>query len=168
MNRDPADIDAKKSIGDETSPPDVGEPASITPLHADRPEAALPDRRRWRALYPNIYVWFIFLAALDAILTALILHPVLYAGNLEMTESRGGEANSIAAWIIEHGDVPGMVAFKFVLVTLVIIICEIIGRRRADVGRRLAEWAVAITTIPVAVALYQMGRDVFYWFYPPH
>ena len=118
--------------------------------------------------YPNVYAWLVFLASLDILLTYLILNPVLFADNLEMTESRGAEENAVAGWIIERWDLPGMVAFKFMLVLLVIWICEIIGRRRVETGRRLAEWAVAITTIPIIVALFQMGRDLYYWFYPPH
>lgn len=116
--------------------------------------------------YPNAYAWFVLLATLDIVLTYLILHPVMYAGDLDMTESRGAEANAVARWVIERWDVPGMVAFKFALVLFVVLICEAIGRRRAATGRRLAEWAVAITAIPVVVALYQMGLDLYYWFYP--
>jgi hypothetical protein len=116
--------------------------------------------------YPNAYVWFVFLAALDVILTYLILHPVLFSRGADMTESRGIEANALADWIIERWDVPGMVAFKFVLVVLVVLLCEVIGRRKDETGRRIAEWAVAITSIPVVVALIQMSLDLYFWFYP--
>ena len=136
------------------------------------PEQAAPtplasrSRGKRSVRYPNAYVWFVFLAALDVMLTYLILHPVLFARGLDTTESRGREANALADWIIQRWDVPGMVAFKFVLVVLVVVLCEVIGRRKDRTGRRLAEWAVAVTAIPVVVALVQMGLDLYYWFYP--
>lgn len=117
--------------------------------------------------YPNAYVWFVFLAALDVILTCLILHPVLFPRDLHMTESRGAEVNVVADWILERFDLPGMVAFKFLLVVVVILLCEIIGRYSDRTARRLAEWAVAITAIPVIIALVQMGLDLYFWFHPP-
>jgi type II secretory pathway component PulF len=125
----------------------------------------LPSPKR-SVRYPNAYVWFVFLAALDIILTYLILHPVLFPRGADMTESRGMETNALADWIIERWDVPGMVAFKFLLVVLVVVLCEIIGRRKEETGRRIAEWAVAITAIPVVIALIQMSLDLYFWFYP--
>jgi hypothetical protein len=140
----------------ETAPP--GLPA----------EPPRPAPHRWSVRYPNAYVWFIFLATLDIMLTYLILHPVLFARDVTMTESRGAEANALADWFIQRWDVPGMVAFKFVLVVVVVVLCEVIGRHRDSIGRRLAEWAVAVTVIPVLVALVQMGMDLYFWFYPAH
>jgi hypothetical protein len=127
-----------------------------------------PALRSWSVRYPNAYVWFIFLAALDIMLTYLILHPVLFPRDAMMIESRGAEENVVAGWVIEHWDVPGMVAFKFALVVVVVVLCEVIGRHRDSIGRRIAEWAVAVTVIPVLVALVQMGMDLYFWFYPAH
>ena len=127
-----------------------------------------PAPLRTDVRYPNAYVWFIFLSALDVMLTYLILHPVVFAADADGTESRGAEVNALANWFIQRWDVPGMVAFKFGLVLLVVVLCEIIGRYRSETGRRLAEWAVAITSIPVIVALVQMALDLYLWFYPPH
>ena len=42
-----------------------------------------------------------------------------------------------------------MVFYKFALVVFVILLCQVVGRLRPATGRRLAEWAVAITFIPV-------------------
>jgi hypothetical protein len=137
-------------------------------LRAATDAAASPRRAGGKpsVRYPGPYVWFVFLSALDIILTYLILHPVLFSSDLTMSESRGFEANALADWIIRRWDVPGMVVFKFALVVLVVGICELIGRRKDETGRRLAEWAVAITAIPVVVALVQMGLDLYFWFYP--
>jgi hypothetical protein len=146
------------------------EMASAGSVHAspagERPQGPTPARRSWTVRYPNAYVWFIFLAALDIMLTYLILHPVLFPRDVTMIDSRGTEANVLADWFIERWDVPGMVAFKFALVVVVVVLCEVIGRHRDATGRRIAEWAVAVSVIPVLVALTQMGMDVYFWFYP--
>lgn len=125
--------------------------------------------RRLRAQpvrYPNAYVWFVFLAALDIMLTYLILHPVLFARDATMTESRGREANALANWVLEHWGVPGMTAFKFGLVLLVVVVCEVVGRHKDETGRRLAEWSVAVTSIPIVVAIVQMVSDLYQWRHP--
>jgi len=146
----------------------AGAPDVRLPAGPAKPgQGALP-RSKWSVRYPNAYVWFVFLAALDVMLTYLILHPVLFFRGPDMTDSRGAEANVLAGWIIERWDVPGMVAFKFLLVVLVVVLCEIIGRHKEETGRRIAEWAVAITAIPVIIALIQMGFDLYFWFHPPH
>ncbi len=142
--------------------------AAGVPPTSEPAQGPIAARRRWAVRYPNAYVWFVFLAALDIMLTYLILHPVLFARDATMTESRGTEANVVAGWVIERWDVPGMVAFKFALVAVVVILCEVIGRHRDATGRRIAEWAVAVTVIPVLVALVQMGMDLYFWFYPAH
>ena len=103
---------------------------------------------RWLSLppmrYPNAYVWFVFLSSLDIMLTWLIL-------SLD-----GLELNPLANAVVAHVGLPGMVGFKFCLAILVVVMAEVIGRRRDRAGRKLAEWAVAITTIPVVLALVQL------------
>jgi hypothetical protein len=95
-------------------------------------------------LYPKMYSTYILLAAMDVLLTALIL-------------SIGGiEVNPIANWILSHGEHPALTFFKFGTVAFVLVACEIVGRHRTHLGRNLAEWAIAINTIPVAVALLQL------------
>ena len=94
--------------------------------------------------YPNAYVWFVFLSALDILLSWLIL------------SLNGVELNPLADAVVSHVGLPGMVGFKFGLVVLVVVMAEVIGRRRDRVGRKLAEWAVAITAIPVVLALVQL------------
>jgi hypothetical protein len=156
---------------ESTGPPDH---AGASRLPAEAGAAAPGSQRAGRpgpkrgVRYPNAYVWFVFLAALDIMLTYLILHPVLYSHDPFMTEPRGVETNALADWILARWDVPGMVIFKFLLVVLVVVLCEIIGRHKEETGRRIAEWAVAITAIPVVLALIQMGFDLYFWFHPPH
>ncbi|MCP4592569.1 MAG: hypothetical protein GY842_17695 [bacterium] len=92
-------------------------------------------------LYPDIYVWFVFLAAVDLMLTWVIL------------ATGGKELNWIAASIVEHFNLPGLAGYKFGLVVFVIGMCEAVGRRRASAGYRLAEWAVALSAIPVVISM---------------
>ena len=145
------------------------QPTEIRPPRGRRPRArALARPRRLHARpvrYPNAYAWFVFLAALDIMLTYLILNPVLFARDAEMTQSRGREANAVANWVLEHWGVPGITFFKFALVVLVVIVCEVVGRYKEETGRRLAEWSVAITSIPVVVAIVQMVADMYQWRY---
>jgi hypothetical protein len=92
-------------------------------------------------LYENHYTWFVLVSALDVMLTWVVLH----AG--------GREANALADAVLRNYGLGGMVAFKFALVALVIVICEVVGRRSIDTGRRLATWAVALTCVPLLVAI---------------
>ncbi|MCB9850696.1 MAG: hypothetical protein H6817_08325 [Phycisphaerales bacterium] len=95
-------------------------------------------------LFQNNYVWFVLVSALDVMLTWIVLLL------------DGVEANPIADAVLQYGGLPGMVAFKFALVLLVVVLCEWTGRRNLHTGWKLSEWAVAITTIPVTVAFVQL------------
>ena len=97
-----------------------------------------------RLLYPGVYIWYVILASCDISLTWIIL-------------SLGGrEENALANWIFEHGGLVGAVIFKFATVVIVVVICEFVGRHRNKTGRRVAEWAIALTAIPVVVAIVQL------------
>lgn len=118
------------------------------PLHnqppAAPPGAKPPRAARGAALYPDTYVWFILFASMDVMLTWIILHE------------GGSELNAIADWIIWHFDLYGVVAYKFLLVVVVVAICEYIGRRNPVRGRKLAQWAVMISLFPVVVGATQL------------
>jgi hypothetical protein len=103
-----------------------------------RPPANAPLWRR-AALYPEQYTWYVFLSSLDLLFT----WRILIAG--------GTEVNSLADWIIDRHDVPGMVGFKLSLVVIVVIVCEIVGRFRPTAGAKLARWAVVISAFPVVI-----------------
>ncbi|MFQ5490737.1 MAG: DUF5658 family protein [Phycisphaerae bacterium] len=126
------------SIG---SCPDCGGPVVALAL----PRA---PRLTWLSLppmrYQTHYIWFVLLSAVDIMLTWIILGL------------NGVELNPLAADVIGRQGLSGMIGFKFCLVVLVVIMAEVIGRRRDRTGRRLAEWAIALTTIPVATSLYQL------------
>lgn len=100
------------------------------------------------ALYPQYYVWYVFLSALDVLLTWVILHL------------DGREANVLADWIIRRHNLPGVVAFKFTLVVAVVLVCEFVGRRNRRAGRKLARWMIVLSAFPVVVGTVQLLRLV--------
>lgn len=109
--------------------------------------------RQPKMLYPNHYAWFLFLAAMDIMMTWIILGPPF----------DGLEANWLADQVIQFGGLRAMVGYKFALVLLVIVICEIVGRRNRGRGRFLANLAIILTALPVVVAFVQLVVDVHAW-----
>ncbi len=101
--------------------------------------------------YPFLYMWFVVVSSLDIMLTWLVL------------DQHGGyEVNPLAALVIEYWGLPGAIGFKFSLTLFVIIICEVIGRRRDRTARRLARWSVGVSSLPpvyttALVALHMAG-----------
>ena len=123
---------------------------------ARRHQEHMAGRRRtkvialWQAArYPQAYVWFIFVSALDLMMTWV----VLYFG--------GREVNALADFILQRWQLAGMVVYKFALVVFVICICEIVGHFRSKLGRRLAWFGVLITLVPVIVAFSHLLVDVY-------
>lgn len=96
--------------------------------------------------HQNAYAWFVFLSAMDLMLTWVILH------------NDGREVNPLADWIVAEMDLWGLVGFKFSLVALVVILCETITRHRPGLGRAVARLAVAITATPVGYAFFLLIR----------
>jgi hypothetical protein len=108
-----------------------------------------PDHRLFLqrpALYPDLYTWYVFASALDILFTWCILR----AGGMEV--------NTVADWIINRHDVHGLVMFKFLAVALVVLICEVVGRRRYETGAKLARWAVVLSAFPVVVGAAYLLR----------
>jgi hypothetical protein len=95
-------------------------------------------------LFPNAYVWLVLVSALDLMLTWVILHV------------GGYEGNALAAAVIERWGLHGLIAFKFAIVILVIILCEWAGRRKRSAGLRLAVISIAITCIPILLSFYYL------------
>ena len=95
-------------------------------------------------LYPRSYKWFVFISALDVILTWFIL---LLGGS---------EVNLLADAVIASTGLQGILIYKFCLVLIVIMICEVVGRRRPKRGRNLAIAAIAISALPVVASIAQL------------
>jgi hypothetical protein len=114
-------------------------------MHPEPPQAetevlaAAPPSMR----YEGAYVWFVFISSLDLMLTWVFLHM------------RGRELNPIADLVIRSAGLHGLIVFKFSLVVLVILMCETIGKRRENVGRFIARFAVGITAVPVVAGIFQ-------------
>lgn len=118
------------------------------PHDASRVLARPPDEgvgrerlHRLHALFPNEYVWFVFLSSLDIMLTWAIL-------------GRGGsEVNPVARVVIDRFGLPGAIAFKFALMIFVIVVCEVVGRRRRSTANRLIRLCIAVSALPVTWSL---------------
>jgi hypothetical protein len=94
--------------------------------------------------YQNLYVWLVLVSALDIMLTWVIL----YLG--------GYEVNGVAAWVLHQFGLKGIVIFKFIMVIVVVLLCETLAKRHSSAGMHLAQAAIGLTCIPVVVALLQL------------
>lgn len=106
------------------------------------------------ALFPQHYLWFVFVSSLDIMFTWLILR---------YGEERASEVNPFADAVIADRGLPGLVVFKFLCVVLVVLICEIVGRLRPKTGLWLARLAVVLAAYPViigAMHVLQILREV--------
>ena len=87
--------------------------------------------------YQNAYIWFVCVSSLDIMLTWVILR-------------KGGvEVNPVAKEVIATWGLPGAIGFKFSLMLFVIISCEIVGRTRDGVARKLILLGILISSFPV-------------------
>lgn len=95
--------------------------------------------------FARIYPWYLLVAALDVIITWVIL-------------THGGrELNTIAAWVWAGWGPAGLTMLKFGTVTLVVIICEFIAELSETAGRRLATWAVILSMTPIGFVALQIA-----------
>ena len=116
----------------------------------DSSEHAARGASPWRVpvCHPNLYMWLVFVSALDVIMTRVIL----FFG--------GTEINPIADFIIANWGRLGMSIFKFIIVAFVIIVCEFISRRNMIASRRLAVTSIAISTVPVCWSCFIMASII--------
>ena len=106
------------------------------------PTLTLESDKPWGTLlFPQRYLWFIVFSALDVLLTFVIL------------QLGGREANPVADWVLQTLGIAGMTVFKFALVSLVIVLIEIVGRRDMPAGRRMTLYAIALTMTPVVISV---------------
>jgi len=138
---------------DHTKPPSPmgdGNAAAVGPAAAAATQSNIRRRPRWSGgtLYPQPYLWYVFLSSMDVVFTWLIL------------QSGGREVNAIADWILQTHDVRGIILLKFILLTFVVVVCEIVGRHNHATGLKLARWAVAISAFPVLVGAFHLVQLV--------
>jgi hypothetical protein len=115
-------LSAELRVSDESSRPVPALPGSAESRRDRRPFLRRP------ALYPALYAWYVLVSALDILFTWRILR------------ADGIEVNVLANWVIDQHDIRGLVVFKFLTVVVVILICEVIGRRQYETGAKLARW----------------------------
>ena len=99
------------------------------------------------ATLSTIYPWYLLVAAMDIMLTWLIL---LLGGT---------ELNAVAVLALDKGGLNGLIVLKFTTVLMVIAICEYIAWKNLATARRLGTAAVAISTFPVIVAILELARS---------
>ena len=97
-------------------------------------------------MYPNAYTWLVLASALDLMMTWVVLHL------------GGREGNALAAAVIRRFGLPGLSVYKFLIVSVVIVLCEIVGRLRRTAGLRLAVFSICVTCVPIALSFYYMLR----------
>ena len=95
-------------------------------------------------LYPRAYKWFVIFSAADIVLTWFIL------------QLGGTEVNAIADAVIATGGLKAILIYKFSLTVAVVLICEVIGRRKPNKGRRLSQIAVVVAALPVVLSIAQL------------
>ena len=94
---------------------------------------------------PNHYAWFVLLSSLDIMLTWAIL-------------SMGGcELNLLADRAQRLAGLWGLIGVKFSTVCVVVWACEGLAQRHPARARRLAVLVIAISAVPVIVALGQLA-----------
>ena len=102
--------------------------------------------------FQDEYVWLVFLAGMDVMLTWYIL------------ERHGGEeVNPVAKQVIDTWGLWGAIGFKFSLLLFVIIACEWISRDKPVVGKFLVWFALTVSSFPV---LYSTALLVYHWVNP--
>jgi hypothetical protein len=101
----------------------------------------MQSRNPQHVVFPKGYVWFVFISAMDVMLTWVVLHL------------GGREVNALADRIIWRFGLPGLVVYKFALVILVVAICEVVGRRKHETARQLLSVGIMLTCMPVVLAL---------------
>lgn len=107
-------------------------------------------RRKSALLYETELSWFIMAGALDVFMTYLILR---YSAE-GRTKSVLIEGNPIARWVLTQWGIRGMVIFKFLMIGLVAVIAEYVGRYRPATGRLLLQLG---TVVVGAVVVYSFG-----------
>jgi len=107
--------------------------------------ASVAVRQRHEVLFLPLHMLFVVVSILDIFFTNLIL-------SLD-----GREVNPIANLVLEHWAMNGMIAFKFCLVALVVIIIEEVGRQQYAKGRWLAIVSISISSVPIFLAVGQLA-----------
>jgi hypothetical protein len=98
---------------------------------------------------------FILASTVDAMLTRYLLWNGSQDGRTFFVE-----ANPIPRYFLESWGLDGLTYFKFALVALVSVICQVIARRRVEVARRVLNFAsiVVLGVVVYSVVLMVQHR----------
>ena len=99
--------------------------------------------------FQDEYVWLVFLAGMDVMLTWYILE-----------RHNGEEVNPIAKLVLDSCGLWGAIGFKFSLLLFVIIASEWIARENLKVAQFLVWFALTISSFPV---LYSAALLTYHW-----
>jgi hypothetical protein len=93
----------------------------------------MKSRRPSNLMFESELSWFILVGAMDVFMTYVILR---YSAE-GRTRNVMFESNPIAQWVLMNWGIKGMVIFKFLMIALVSVIAEFVGRSRPALGRGL-------------------------------
>ena len=100
--------------------------------------------RQRKLLLESETAWFALASALDFIMTYIMLWH---------TDAGFIESNPIAVFFLHHWGLKGLFTFKLVVVTFVIVLCQIIARHNYQRARGVLYISTAIVS---AVVIYSM------------
>jgi hypothetical protein len=102
--------------------------------------------------FQDEYVWLVFLAGMDVMLTWYILE-----------RHNGEEVNPVAKLVLDSCGLWGAIGFKFSLLLFVIVACEWISRDSFKVGKFLVWFALTVSSFPV---VYSTALLTYHWMNP--
>jgi hypothetical protein len=95
-------------------------------------------------------VAFVMVSVLDVLMT----HALLRQG------FRFYESNPVARWFFARWNMAGMVGFKFLVISIAVVACEVVERRRPGVGRRIIRLGIVAACAVVAYSVVLFYRHV--------
>lgn len=100
--------------------------------------------------------WFILVGALDVVMTWLILRFSAEG----RTRNVFVEGNPIARWVLGTWGISGMVVFKFLMISVVVVIAEVVGRSRPATGRFLLGLGTLVVGAVVIYSVLLLNRNM--------
>ena len=93
---------------------------------------------------------FLTVSVLDLVMTYVLLRQGFHFY----------ESNPIAQWFFSRWNMAGMVAFKFSVIAVAIVISEVVERRRSGLGRKVLGFGTVAASAVVAYSLLLFYRHV--------
>lgn len=116
----------------------------------------MTKRRKSSLQYETELSWFILVGAMDVFMTYLILRFSAEG----RTQNPLIEGNPLARMILHRWGIRGMVFFKFIMVAVVAVIAEVVGKTRPHVGRNLLRFGTLVVGGVVIYSLMLLIRNL--------